>query len=517
MELIKTKKGNSERKQISINMIANIVSYSSNLLISFVLTPFLINTLGKETYSFYPMANTIVSYMSVIASSINAMASRFVTVSLVKGDKEDANKYYASAFSANLSLSLILVFPMIFVIVFLDKFMEIPINSIAGIRSLFAFVFASVLVNITGAVFGIATFAKNRIDLRSLRELIAALIRLILFVVLYHFLSPSIVYVGVVSFVIALVNLVFQVLYTRMLLPEMHISKNNISFSHTRELFVSSVWNMINTIGNNLLVGMSLFLANVFYGAIASGTYSIVLTVPQFINGTISMLVGVFYPAITYRYAENNINGLVLEIKKAQKAIGIVSCTAIVVFSALATEFFSLWTPGEDSFYLSVLSFITILPHIFIACLWTLTNLNVVMNKVKVPALFTVGLGILNILISYIIYKIAAPGLFSLPLISSLLQVIWIVILIPQYACKNLKVKWNTFYGLPFRAVCFALPIGIFIILVKRIFILDSWFKLLLFGGCMGCISIIIFCVGMLGLNNIIRYIQTEFAKNQKK
>ena len=52
---MKTENSNINNRQISINMIANIVSYSSNLLISFVLTPFLINTLGKETYSFYPV------------------------------------------------------------------------------------------------------------------------------------------------------------------------------------------------------------------------------------------------------------------------------------------------------------------------------------------------------------------------------------------------------------------------------------------------------------------------------
>ena len=54
-------RGDIGKKQVAINMVANIVSYSANILISFVLTPFLINTLGKETYSFYPIANTIVS------------------------------------------------------------------------------------------------------------------------------------------------------------------------------------------------------------------------------------------------------------------------------------------------------------------------------------------------------------------------------------------------------------------------------------------------------------------------
>lgn len=507
-----------EKKQIGINMIANIVSYSSNILISFVLTPFLINTLGKDTYSFYPIANTIVSYMSILTNSMNSIASRFVTVSLVKGDEKEANKYYSSVLATNALLGIILLIPMILVVVFLDKFMEIPINSVAAVKALFSFVFASALVNILGSILGIATFAKNRIDLRSLRELVTALLRLILFVVLYKFLPASIVYVGVVTLTVALVNLIFQYKYTKMLLPEIHVSRRNISISHTKELFTSSVWNMVNTFGNNLLASMSLILANMLYGAAASGTYSIVQTVPSFINGIISMLTGVFYPVITYRYAENDKKGLISEINHAQKAIGAFACATIVVFSALASEFFTLWTPGEDSNYLSILSLLTILPHMCIACLWSLTNLNVVMNKLKIPALFTLIMGVLNVLLACITYKVASPGLLSLPIISSLLQIVWIGIFIPQYACKNLQVKWNTFYGPLGRAICCAIPVATLVLLLKQAFVLDSWIKFILFGGCMGVLAFIVFGIGMLGFGTVkgcVRNVLNKFFKRK--
>lgn len=502
-----------ESKQIGINMIANIISYSSNILISFVLTPFLINTLGKDTYSFYPIANTMVSYMSILTNSMNSIASRFVTVSLVKGDEKEANKYYSSVLATNALLGIILLVPMILVVVFLDKFMEIPINSVAAVKALFSFVFAAAIVNILGSILGIATFSKNRIDLRSLRELVTALLRLVLFVVLYKFLPASIVYVGIVTLTVALVNLLFQYKYTKMLLPEIHVSKSNISISHTKELFSSSVWNMVNTFGNNLLASMSLILANMLYGAAASGTYSIVQTVPSFINGIISMFVGVFYPIITYRYAENDKKGLISEINHAQKIIGAFACATIVVFSALASEFFTLWTPGEDCNYLSLLSLLTILPHMCIACLWSLTNLNVVMNKLKIPALFTLTIGVLNVTIAYITYKVANPGLLSLPIISSLLQIVWIGIFIPQYACRNLQVKWNTFYGPLGRAVCCGVPVAIFVLVMKKFFILDSWIKFILFGGIMGGITLIVFGIEMLGFNTVKMYASNMIQK----
>ena len=496
-------KGNISKKQVSINMIANIVSYSANIIISFILTPYLINTLGKETYSFYPIANTIVSYMSVLTNAMNSMASRFVTVSLVQKKEEDANKYFSSTLAANLILSAILLVPMVVVVVFLDSFMEVPINCVAAIKILFSFVFATAIVNISASVFGIATFAKNRIDLRSFRELVTAVLRLALFFLLYRFLTPSIVYVGVVALSVAIVNILFQMYYTKHLLPEISLKKENISIRHTKELFGSSCWNAINTFGNTLLAGMSMILANIFYGASASGSYSIVNTVPQFISGIIVMLIGVYYPVITYKYAQNDKDGLIREIKNAQCLVGLFGCSVISVFSALATEFFTLWTPGENSGYLSRLSFLTILPHFIISCMWSLTNLNVVMNKVKIPALYTLCSGIANVLIAFITYKLFKLGLESLPIISSLLQIIWVGIFIPQYACHNLEIKWNTFYSAPVKALLSSGLSIIIILFTKRYFIFSSWVRFILLGGMYGVFTLILVALIVLGPRKI--------------
>ncbi len=174
------------KKQISINMVANVVSYSSNLIISFILTPFLIDTLGKDVYSFYPIANSIVSYLSVLTATLNTMASRFFTVEIVNGNDKEANKYFSSVLASNIVISFFMFIPMAVIVVFVDTFLNVPINSVAAIRTLFALVFSAALVNVVGSIFGIATFAKNRIDLRSARELVTAVIRLGLYVLVYY-------------------------------------------------------------------------------------------------------------------------------------------------------------------------------------------------------------------------------------------------------------------------------------------------------------------------------------------
>lgn len=113
---------NTSNKRIVINLISNIVSFSSTLLISLVLTPFLINTLGKETYSFFPLANNFVSYMTIVTNALNSMANRFITIEIAKKNNEKANMYFSSVFYSNLILSAILFIIMFLLLFFWIKF-----------------------------------------------------------------------------------------------------------------------------------------------------------------------------------------------------------------------------------------------------------------------------------------------------------------------------------------------------------------------------------------------------------
>lgn len=504
------------KRQISINIIANIISYSANVLIAFFLTPFLIEKIGKETYSFYPIANTIVSYMSILTNSLNSISSRFVTVELVKGDDNEADKYFSSTLAANLVMSCVLAVPMIFIIIFLDKIMHVPINSVAAVKLLFSLVFGAAILNIAASVFGIATFAKNRIDLRSLREIITAIIKVVLYIVLYRFFSPTIVFVGVVALVVAFVNVLFQVGYTRYLLPNIQISKAYISKEHTRTLLSSSSWNAINSFGNTLLAGMTLVMINVLYGASESGTYSIVNTIPQFMSGVIAMLVGVFLPVMTYKYAENDNHGLIDTILSSEKIIGSIGCAFALTFVLFSKYFFKLWTPNEDIKLLVITNAFAILPYFAIACLWPLTNLCIVLNKVKYPAIANLVLGVVNIILDFISCHVFKLGFLSLPLISAILQFLWVGIFIPLYISKCLKIRSITVVTPFLKSVIIT---AILFLLTRRIvdlFVVDNWTQFIIKGGLIGIIVLVIYTIILFGPKKVFEQIHFRKRKSHE-
>lgn len=470
-----------KKKRLAINLIANTISYSTTILVAFFLTPYLIRTLGKEVYSFYPLSNNFVNYMGILTVALNSMASRFVSIELYKNNKRRANNYFVSVLLSNVILSIFLLVIMSIIVLNLEIIINIPIDIVFTIKLLFTFVFLSMIVNIVTSIFGVAVFVKNRIDLQSIVEIIQGILRVVLYLLLFSLFQPTIVYVGSVALILSICKFIFHYLFTKKLLPEMRISRTYFDCSAVKEILSSGIWNSINQLGTVLLSSLSLLICNINLGVDAAGDYSIVQTVPYFISGVISMLTGVFMPEIVKKYAEGNEQLLVKEIHNSQKIIGMFSNIPIVIFLVIGRDFFSLWVPLEDATKLQTLSIMTMIPMIITAAVWPVSNLSVVINRVKVPSLFMIGCGLTNIALCLLLFKTTNLEIYAITLSALLIHIIRLGIFIPIYPCKKLGIKMTTFYPCLVRVIVCACVNFIIFHLIYRMIPVYSWITFIIY------------------------------------
>ena len=149
--------------------------------------------------------------------------------------------------------------------------------------------------------------------------------------------------------------------------------------------------------------------------------------------------------------------------------------------------------------------------------MWILTNLNIAMNKVKKPALFTLFIGFINILLALISIKVFDMDYTCIPIISSLLQLVWAGIFLPIYSSKEMKVSYNTFYPPLFKALIASVICFLLTVFIKSFFIISNWYTFISIGVLIGLISLVIFALIELGPNKL-KYYYTELkSKLQKK
>ncbi|PIW59853.1 oligosaccharide flippase family protein [Shewanella sp. CG12_big_fil_rev_8_21_14_0_65_47_15] len=434
------------KKQLFINLSSTILAFSTSLFISFILTPYLIKHLGKEAYSFYPMSNNFIGYITILTLALNSMVARFMSISYSSENYFEADCYFSSTFFSNVFVVLIIFFPISFFVTYLDCFLNIPTEILFDVKLLFFLVFLSLLINLVSSAFGVATFVANRLDLKAVGDLTQGILKIFLFFFLFYTYEASIVFIGIVAVILSCYNLFVQLYFKNKLLPNLSLSLRKIRISSIVTLLSSGFWNVVNSLGMSLLLGMSLFMTNFFIGAQAGGDLAMALMLPAFVSGIITMIVSVLLPRMTNIYSNKDSESLINEVLYSQKLLSLLTTVPISLLIIFGEKFFMLWVPSEYSDVLPVLSFILLLPLFVHGNMWSIYSTNIVLNKVKTPSLLLLFCGFLSVFFIIISVSFISKSVYVIPIVTTFISICYYLFFIPFYAAKQMSVSLFTFY-----------------------------------------------------------------------
>lgn len=484
------------KKALSLNMIASMLVFIVNLGINFFLTPYLTEKVGTEAYGFVSLANNFVNYATIITIALNSMASRFITIAIHKDDEKEANKYFTSVFITNILIILTLVIPAVFVIFYLEKMFDIPYEIIKDVKLLFSLIFLNFFVSIVDSTYSIATFATNKLYLRSLRNLEGVLIKVAILIIAFSIFYPHVFYIGIATLISTIFLLITDLYYTKKLLPFVKIKKAFFSIKKVFELIKAGIWNTITKLGMMLTDGLDLVICNLMIDATSMGILAIAKTLGNVMSTLISTISSIFQPQFTIHYAKGNKNELVKELKTSMKISGFFANIPLAFIVVFGVAFYSLWTPEQDAQLLSILTILTIQGVIVSGAINPMYSIYTVTNKIKVDALLRIVLGILNVIIVYVLLNTTNLGIYVVAGVSTITGTIFNFIFVPIYTAKYcLNIKWYTFYPTLLRYIVTTVLMIFTMFLIQPLMVTETWFSLIATGG------------GMAILGSIINYI----------
>lgn len=478
------------RKQVGINMIASIASFIVSFAINFFLTPYMIRVLGKEAYGFYPLANSFQNYYAILVVALNSMVLRYITISYYEKDINQMNKYFNSVLFSNIGISAVLSVFFSVVIVYTDKIFNVPAYLLGDVRRLFIFSFASFIVALIFSVYGAATYTKNKLSYRSVLTIGETALRAVVVVVSFAFFAPRISYLGLAMLLTSILVAVVTYIFTKKLLPEVKISLKYFDMKSVAALVLSGIWSSVNRLGDLLLTGLNIAIANIFLGASATGQYGISLTVPNLLRGLIPVISAAFGAQITIWYAKKRVDMVISEVIYASKAVSLILSIPLAIILIYGDVFFKLWVPTEDARFLQILSILTLLPLFFSVNTEGLQYVFVTANKLKIPSLVTVGGAVVSITLELIFIKMI--GIYAIPLASSLTMSAYLLFFVPNYAAKVLLVKARVFYISIIRGLVGVAVFALFLFGTRFFVTIGNWLMFLLSMGLFSVIGLAI-------------------------
>lgn len=469
-------------KQMTINLLASIISFGVNMAINFFLTPYLVESLGTESYGFIGLANNFVQYATIITVALNSMSGRFISIAYHKGDIDKASRIFSSVLVADLFLAGVMLLVTSVFTMYIDVFLDVPQSLIGSVKITFGITFLAFVISIVTAIFTTAAFVKNRIDINSVRDIVGNILKIAIIVILFSFFPAQLYFIALATLGSGVFLLLANISVKRRILPEVQINIKNFQFKLVRTILASGIWMSLAQLSNALISGIDLLVCNLALGATLMGVLSIAKTIPHCISSLITTLGAVFLPHYTILYAQNDIKGLVKEVSFTSKILSFVLTVPIAGFIAFGFEFYTLWQPTktpEEIQVIQILSILTCITYLFTAHTQCMTMLNPVCNKMKVPVLVALGVGVLGVVITVLVLafgNLGDYGVFVVAGTSSILMSLRAFFFIPIYSAYLLKQKWTTFFPSMIRGwITFFVLFGIFT-LIGSIVTINSWF-----------------------------------------
>jgi O-antigen/teichoic acid export membrane protein len=411
----------------------------SGLGISFFLTPYIVETLGKEAYGFYPLANNFVLYTGILTTALNSMSGRYITISLEKQEVKEVNVYFNSVFFGNLLFALLFLCLSFLFCVFIDQILDIPSQLLPDVRLLFACIFFSMIIGLASSVFSVSAFALNRFDILAFNNIISNIIKLILTIGLFYFLKPHIYYLGIVVALTAVYYFFISYRNTRKLLPIINISRDFFSWNALSLLMGAGIWNSIMALSMVINSQLDLLIANKFFTASGMGVLSLTKFVPNSTQLLLSIVVPIFLPDMLKAYANQDIDRLKTNLDFSFKAVFFVVLIPLAIFFVYGEDFFKLWLPGEDHHTLYLLSLITLAPLVVHATIETVYHIFVITNKLKIASFWGIFISVSNLVLALAMCRYSNLGIYSIPLAALVTGVLSHLIFTPLYASYCLQ------------------------------------------------------------------------------
>jgi len=480
----------SKNRQLAINIAASFTALFISMGINFLLSPFIVKTVGVEAYGFVQFGNNIISYLSILAIALNSMSSRFISIEYFRGNQKSANEYFASTFYSNIFLGLLLTPIIIAVILNISKLVNIPIELVLDVQFLLGFLSINFIIGLMATNLSVSYYITNKLYLHSIIQICAHLIKAILLIVFFGLFNPHVSFVALSALIITILTQLANLYWKRKLIPDLKINFKYFRLSRVKELISSGLWNSITRLGSVLSEGLDLLIANLMISVTGMGILSIAKIIPNLINMILNSMISTFLPNMTELYAQKKQVELVASIKQSMRIIGMIINIPIALLIAYGDVLFTVWFPTQDARLLQTLSILTVLPWAFMGQATIIHNIFTIVNRIRLNSILVTLTGFLNVLIVFILLKTTNLGLFAVAGVSAILSILRNGIYTVPFGAKYIHEPWYIFYPDIIKSILSVTSISTIGLLIKTQAHNYTWFNLIILSAVLSFIGV---------------------------
>ncbi|HEV2647170.1 MAG TPA: oligosaccharide flippase family protein [Acidobacteriaceae bacterium] len=389
-------------RHIARNVLFNWFGAIVNMAVGFFLSPFILHRLGDVAYGVWVLAISVVAYLGFLDLGMQTSVLRFVSKGHTVKDHEGASDAISAALWVRLQIAglallisggLAYVFPSLF---------KIPAELARDAREAILLIGLTTAVTMSLGVMGSVISALNRYDLQNCISLVQSAVR-VTGVVMVLRRGHGIVAIAICELIAAITGNLLVILVAHRLYPELRIRLQRPQAETIRKIWSYSSYVFLTTIAVQLVYQTDNFVVGYFVSTTAVTYYAIANNLCRYAGQVISSMANTFTPAASTYEASGNTAGLLMLYKNGTRAMLVVAVPMILTMILRGSSFIGLWVGPKYSHTSGLVLVLLTIPLLFAYANRTAGAISYGMEKHKAQAIWAIGEGIANLILSMIL------------------------------------------------------------------------------------------------------------------
>ncbi len=456
-----------------------------SILLSYILTPFIISTLGQERYGAWVLINSIMGYLAILALGVPAASVRYLSEALARKDLEDFNRTSGACGGLYVVLggaALVATLPLFLF------FTTYDLDAAVRADAYLAFV-------LVGAASAVGFYALLPAGILSAKSAFVALSGIQVFTQVLRFavtivglrMEASIALLAAIQVGLAFVEFIVSAMYLRRTYPEIRLGRPRFDPGRIRKIFSFSVYVLLLSLGLRLhfqtdaiVIGGLLDVREIPYFDVAN---SLLLYLMEFVVAIGAVLM----PAASRHGTLGEWNVLRdLYFKWAKIAVSL-TCVAALYLMVFGPAFIGRWIgPSFTEPAGLVLRILVVANLLFLPARGVAIPLLLGIGQARVAMFSFAGFAILNLVASL---ALARPLGLAGVAIGTAVPIALFAVHVLAYAARKVQARVGSFFLYVFGRNLLALGAGLLILRASQV-----WFDM---SGYPGLVAAGFFTVGL--------------------
>lgn len=286
-------------KRLARNTLLMYFRLGISVVVSFITTRVVFNTLGVDNYGLYGVVAGIIVLFSFVSQALATSAQRFYSYELGKENYEKLEKIYNALLRIFFIISiLVFILAETVGLWFLNYKMTFPDGKIGLANFVYQISIVTTIVQIFRVPYDAAILSSEQFDFYAYTSIINAFLQLGVVFLLGLLPTDSTKSYVVLLLIVAIIMLCWYILYCKRNIPFIRLSRI-IDKKVFKELFTFSGWSFFGALCNmGYRQGVNVVI-NVFFGVALNAAYGIANQVSALVNQFVAGFQSAYNPQIT--------------------------------------------------------------------------------------------------------------------------------------------------------------------------------------------------------------------------